>query len=177
MRAAALTLLALLLAACGDGGEKVSGPPPRAPEELRLTGSFTDGGTIPRRFTCDGAGTSPPLSWSRVSARARSLALLVEDPDAPGGTFVHWTLWDIPRSANFFVEGETPKGARQGEASSGKTGWAPPCPPSGTHRYVFTLYELSKPLGLEEGAGPEDVRAAVAKLAIARGTLTGRYGR
>ena len=159
------------LAGCG-GGEKVSGPPPAAPSRIVLSSpAFSQGRSIPKPFTCDGKGQSPPLRWTGVPAGARSLALLVEDPDAPGGTFVHWTAWDIPpRTTTLPADARPP---RQGASSKGDTGWTPPCPPSGTHHYEFTLYALRAPLGLGEGAKPDAVRDAVAKQALAKGTLTG----
>ena len=172
-------VLALALAACG-GGETVEGPPPAAPDEIRLTSSaFEPDATIPREFTCDGEEVSPPLAWTGVPADARSLALLVEDPDAPGGTFVHWTVFGMAPDTEAIEAGRVPAGAREGENSFGDEGYGGPCPPEDDppHRYVFTLYALRSDPGLEAGASPRDVRDAVADAAIARGQLTGRYGR
>src|SRR5439155_14692198 len=91
-----LVILMVLAGLAGCGGSKVSGPPPGAPATITLRSSaFTDGGTIPQRFTCASVGTTPPLAWSGVPAGAKELALLVEDPDAPGGTFVHWVLFHL----------------------------------------------------------------------------------
>jgi Raf kinase inhibitor-like YbhB/YbcL family protein len=175
----ALPALGLALAACG-GGDRVEGPPPSAPDRVTLTSrAFPDGGTIPKRYSCDGDGVSPPLAWKGVPDGARELALLVEDPDAPGGTFVHWVLFKIPADANGLAEGDVPAGARQGENSAGKAAYAGPCPPKGDapHRYVFTLYGLKSGLDLANGAPADDVRAAVAKAALVRGQLVGRFGR
>ena len=165
---------AALLAACG-GGDKVSGPAPSAPPRITLSSpAFAPGQTIPQRFTCDGAGVSPPLRWSRVPRDARSLALLVEDPDAPGGTFVHWTAWAIPPTTVALGPGAKPP--RQGENRKGETGWTPPCPPGGkAHRYVFTLYALRAPIDLDSGAKPGKVRDAIGRDAIGQGSLTGRF--
>jgi Raf kinase inhibitor-like YbhB/YbcL family protein len=174
----AICLLALAAAACG-GGDKVEGPPPEAPDEIRLTSTaFDDGATIPERFTCDGDEVSPPLAWSGVPAEARSLALLVEDPDAPGGTFVHWTVFAIPPDTTGMEAGRVPAGAREGENSFGDSAYGGPCPPEGDepHRYVFTLYALRSEPDLDAGASPEAVRDAVADAALARGQLTGRFG-
>ena len=176
--AAAIVAALALLAACGD--DSVEGPPPAAPDRLRLTSAaFEPGGSIPVRFTCDGDDVSPPLEWSRVPESARSLALLIEDPNAPGGTFVHWTLYDIDPGAGGLQEGEPPAGAREGENSFGDRGYGGPCPPEGDepHRYVFVLYALREQLGLDAGAAPDAVRAAIGDRAISRGRLTGRYGR
>jgi Raf kinase inhibitor-like YbhB/YbcL family protein len=179
---AAAGLAALALAAplgCG-GDDTVKGPPPAAPAAIRLSSSaFSDGALIPRRFTCDGGDVSPPLAWEGVPAAARSLALLVEDPDAPGGTFVHWTLFNLPPTTRALDAGRVPAGAREGKNSFGHRGYGGPCPPKHKppHRYVFTLYALRSDLGLDAGASPDDVRAAIGRRALARGQLTGRYGR
>ena len=171
-----LAFTSLALAGCGD--DKVSGPPPAAPERIVLSSpAFSQGETIPKAFTCSGQGQSPPLRWRGVPPEARSLALLVEDPDAPGGTFVHWTAWDIAPGTSSLAAGAKPP--RQGRSSGGDTGWTPPCPPEGkgAHRYVFTLYALRARLGLESAAKPDEVRSAIGEQALARGDLTGRFGR
>jgi len=177
----AVAVAALALpAGCGGGGEKVEGPPPTAPERITLSSpAFAAGATIPKRFSCDGDGISPPLAWRGIPADARSLALLVEDPDAPSGTFVHWTLFDIPADSDGVRAGGQPSGARSGENSFGDRGYGGPCPPEddAPHRYRFVLYALRDRLGLEAGASPQDVRAAIGERAIARGQLTGRFGR
>jgi Raf kinase inhibitor-like YbhB/YbcL family protein len=171
-------LLGVAVGACG--GDKVEGPPPSAPDRIRLTSpAFAPGGSIPERFTCDGEDVSPPLRWSGVPAAARSLALLLEDPDAPGGTFVHWTLFALPPSSAGLSAGDVPADAREGENSFGEQGYRGPCPPEGDepHRYVFVLYALRSALDLDAGASPSEVRAAVGDRALARGRLTGRFGR
>ena len=167
------------LAGCGDD-DTVEGPPPRAPEQITVTSpAFAADADIPMRFTCDGDDVSPPLTWEGVPAGTRELALLMEDPDAPSGTFVHWTLYAMPADTTALREGEVPAGAREGENSFGDTGYGGPCPPEGDepHRYVFSVYALDAPLDLEAGASPDDVREAVADRATARGQLTGRFGR
>ncbi|HEX2411417.1 MAG TPA: YbhB/YbcL family Raf kinase inhibitor-like protein [Solirubrobacteraceae bacterium] len=173
----AAVLAALALAGCG--GDAVEGPPPSAPDSMHLTSpAFAAGAAIPKRFTCDGEDFSPPLRWTGVPAGARSLALLMEDPEADG-TFMHWTVFAIAPDATNLHEGEVPQGAREGENSFGDTRYGGPCPPEGdpSHRYVFSLYALRQAPDLEPGASPDDVRAAIAGAAIARGQLTGRYGR
>jgi Raf kinase inhibitor-like YbhB/YbcL family protein len=178
-RAALIAAAAAALAGCG-GGDRVEGPPPAAPASITLRSpAFADGAAIPERYSCDGAGVSPPLRWNGVPAGARSLALLMEDPDAPGGTFVHWTLYGVAPDARGLAEGKAPAGARQGENSFGDSAYGGPCPPQGkgAHRYVFTLYALRDTALPNAGASPEDVRAAIAGHALARGTLTGRFAR
>jgi Raf kinase inhibitor-like YbhB/YbcL family protein len=181
MRGALLAVpaLGLALAACG-GGERVKGPAPAAPDRIQLTSpAFQAGGTIPKRFSCDGENVSPPLKWTGVPSGARELALLVEDPDAPGGTFVHWLLFKLAPDTPGLAQGQVPDGARQGQNSAGDSAYAGPCPPKGDrpHRYDFILYALSSPLDLENGAHADEVRAAVSHDAMARGQLEGRFGR
>jgi Raf kinase inhibitor-like YbhB/YbcL family protein len=140
--------------------------------------SFTDGGAIPVRFTCDGDQTSPPLSWSDgADATPAAWALVVDDPDAPGGTFVHWVVFDIPAGTRSVAPGAVPAGGRQAVGSAGSAGYAGPCPPSGTHHYRFTVYALSAPTGLDDGVGADDALAGIRAGADAQGTLVGTYAR
>jgi hypothetical protein len=153
-----------------------------SPTTARITVSssaFGDGDAIPRRYTCDGDDRSPPLTWSDVPEGTRELALLVEDPDAPGGTFVHWVAWGLPADLGGLDEGTVPQGTGQGVNGFGRTGWGGPCPPRGhgPHRYVFTLFALSKALTLDEGASAQRLRGAMDDAVLAQGSLTGTYGR
>jgi Raf kinase inhibitor-like YbhB/YbcL family protein len=176
-RPLALLLLAALPAGCG-GGDKASEPLPEAARSISVTSpAFHDGGSIPKRFTCDGEDVSPPLRWSGVPAGARELALVVEDQDAD--RFVHWTVLDIPPKLAGIAVGRVPAGAVETENSFGKRGWGGPCPPEGEgpHRYVFALYATDAPLGLGEDSSPDDVRDALSEHALARGTLTGLSAR
>jgi Raf kinase inhibitor-like YbhB/YbcL family protein len=116
------------------------------------------------------------VRWSGVPSKAVEVAVLVDDPDAPSGTFVHWTVWGIPPSARE-LGASLPAGAREGKNSAGGNGWTGPCPPSGTHRYVFNVYALSKHVTLAAGSPPDKVEPAVRAAAIASGSLTARYGR
>ncbi len=111
---------------------------------MRLTSAaFPDGGAIPARYGCDGRNVSPPLEWSGAPPDAKAFALLVTDPDAHG--FVHWAAFDIPSSSVGLLEGASGTGAagREGRNDFGRQGWGGPCPPSGTHHYVFDLCALS----------------------------------
>ena len=141
--------------------------------------AFGDGETIPASFTCDGSDVSPPLRWSGVPSEAVELALLVEDPDAPRGTFVHWLLWGLAPDLSGLPEGRVPDGARQGLNDFGRLSWGGPCPPRGhgPHRYIFTLYALREPLPVDQGATAGQLRGAIAGNVLAQGQLTGMYGR
>ncbi len=137
--------------------------------------AFEDGGEIPVRHTCDGADVSPPLAIGGIPAEARTLALVFDDPDAPGGTWDHWVAFDIP------VLPTIPEGAgevgRSGLNSWGRTGYGGPCPPRGSHRYVFAVYAVDTTLGLPDGAASGEVRAALAGHILAEAALSGTYRR
>ena len=168
---------AMLLASCG-GGDKADEPLPEAQAKLQLESpAFDKGGEIPKRYSCDGADVSPPLSWRGVPSKARELALVMEDPDADG--FVHWTVLSIPPETRGLREGRVPADAVDTDNSFDKPGWGGPCPPEGDepHRYVFALYALRRKLGLGANASPDEVRDALTQAALASGTLTGRFGR
>ena len=139
--------------------------------------AFQDGQPIPARFTCDGDGDSPPLTWDDVPEDALALALVVDDPDAPKGTFVHWIVLDIPIGAPELSAGTVPSGAVQAKNSAGKASYFGPCPPSGTHHYRFTVYALSQRTGLSDGADMDKALDAVTSTAIAQGRLVGTYER
>jgi Raf kinase inhibitor-like YbhB/YbcL family protein len=170
-------IVAVVLAGCG-GDDNPKEALPKAPQTMRVSSTaFDDGGTIPKKFTCDGEGVSPPLAFGDVPPDASELALVVEDPDAD--RFVHWTVLGIPPDTTALREGSVPAGAIQTENGFGDKGWGGPCPPEGDkpHRYVFALYALDTPLDLESDASADEVREAIAGAAMARGMLTGRFGR
>ena len=146
--------------------------------ELRSP-AFSDHAAIPTRFTKDGEDLSPPLEWSGVPEGTAELALLCEDPDAPGGTFVHWVLSGLDASLSGLGEGETPPGAVEGTNDYGHTGYGGPRPPAGDdpHRYFFRLYAAADPLGLSPGGSADDLRRALARTELARGTVVGTYQR
>jgi len=141
--------------------------------------AFADGGSIPAVYTCAGRELAPPLRWRGVPRAARALALTMDDPDAPGGTFVHWVVVDLPPGTTALRRGAPPPGARALENSFGKRGYGGPCPPDGDrpHHYVFRIYALDAPLRLAASTSPGDARAAIGSHAIASGRLTGRFGR
>ena len=149
-------------------------------ERFGLTSSaFHEGGSIPAKYTCDGANVSPPLAWTGVPSGAAALVLIVDDPDAHG--FIHWVAFDIPSSGSpgGLAEGaSTAAGApRQGTNGFGKVGWGGPCPPSGTHRYRFRLYAVPAPLGLKGAPTADTVLAAVKGHTVGETTLTATYHR
>src|SRR5512132_1260532 len=174
MRVLLLTLLVCLVG-CG-GAEKLKSPPPSAPRQLTVTSpDFPADGAIPGRFSCDGDKARPALRFAGVPAGAAELALVVVDPDAGG--FVHWTAYAMAPTTRALGNTGLPAGAREGENSTGSTGWTPPCPPSGTHRYEFRVYWLKRASGLDAGAKPDDVVKAVGERTGGSGLLVGRYER
>jgi len=143
--------------------------------ELRSP-AFEDGGRIPSAHTCDGADTSPALRISGVPEGAAALALVMDDPDAPGGTFDHWLVWNIPPGTSEIPEGTEPEGV-QGRTDFGKLGYGGPCPPGGTHCYRFKLYALDTQLDLREGARKAELEAAMEGHILAQSVLQGTYSR
>lgn len=146
VRSAALAALATaLLTGCGSSHESA---PHQTASAMRLNSpAFADGGTIPPEYTCDGAGRSPPLSWSQPPANTQSFALMVEDPDAPNGTFGHWGVYDLPASTHELAAGASKDivgGFKQTTNDYGDEGYGPPCPPAGDppHHYEFHLIAL-----------------------------------
>jgi Raf kinase inhibitor-like YbhB/YbcL family protein len=150
--------------------------------ELRTT-AFQPGGSIPKLFTCDGADASPALSWNDPPPRTQSFVLIVDDPDAPVGTFVHWVVYDLPATARQLPErlpgnDEIEGGGKQGVNDFAKTGYAGPCPPRGRpHRYFFRLYALDGMLNLKSAARRKDVDQAMKGHILAHAELMGLYGR
>jgi Raf kinase inhibitor-like YbhB/YbcL family protein len=180
--AAALLLTPLLaaLAGCGSGnGATASGSRPTRSIVGLSSSAFLNGASIPSRYTCDGEDLAPPLTWTRVPVRARSLALLAEDPTAPSGQFLHWSVYNLPRGSSGTGAGHLPQGSVEGKNSFGRVGYGGPCPPRGDppHHYVFSIYALDDNPGLPPGASPAAVREALAAHAIAAGALTGIYHR
>ncbi len=139
--------------------------------------AFGYGETIPKRYTCDGEDISPPLTWGQAPEGTRAWVLIMDDPDAPMGTWVHWVLYDLPAETTGLPEGTQGVGT-QGRNSWGRLGYGGPCPPPGKpHRYFFRLYALDAPLGLPPGATKAQVERAMQGHILARGEWMGRYGR
>jgi Raf kinase inhibitor-like YbhB/YbcL family protein len=150
---------------------------------ITLTSSaFTEGGMIPKEYTCDGSDISPDLSWSGVPEGTKSLALICDDPDAPVGTWVHWLLFNIPPASSGLPGSMPPdttldNGAKHGINDFKKYGYGGPCPPGGTHRYFFKLYALDKELELKPGTTKAELIKTMASHILASGQLMGRYKR
>ncbi len=146
--------------------------------DLALTSSaFGEGERIPERYTCDGEDVSPPLAWEGAPAETVTFALIMDDPDAPAGTWVHWVLFNLPRDRAQLPENVSAEVGTEGRNSWDRTGYGGPCPPSGEHRYVFKLYALDSELALEAGANKAALLAAMEGHVLASGQLTGVFER
>jgi Raf kinase inhibitor-like YbhB/YbcL family protein len=173
-----LALAFLMLVACRGSATLGEDKP-----KLELTSASFAAGQIPAKFTCDGSDTSPKLGWGAPPATTQSFALIVFDPDAPSGEFVHWVAYNLPAEKRELAEGlpkqeQLPDGTRQGMNDFDKTGYGGPCPPGKLpHRYVFVLYALDTKLSLPRGATREQVEKALKGHILARGELIGRYQR
>ena len=133
---------------------------------------------IPKKFTCDGGNINPELQIQNVPDGARSLALIMHDPDAPReGGFTHWVVWNISPRTTFIKEESAPPSASEGVHGAGAQGYTGPCPPSGTHRYEFSLYALDATLDLPESAGKAELERAMKGRVLEEAMLTGRYAR
>jgi Raf kinase inhibitor-like YbhB/YbcL family protein len=156
---------------------------PKAAAMLTIqSDSFAHQSAIPKKYTCEGPGISPPLKWSQVPTAAKSLALIVDDPDAPDPkapqrTWVHWVLYDIPPATTELAEAvkELPQGTRQGQNDWHRTGYGAPCPPIGRHRYFFKLYALDAVLPDLHEPSEADLQKAMSGHVIAHGELVGTY--
>lgn len=170
----------LLLTAC-DRSQEARGP--AAVPTFGLTSpAFSAGGLIPPEFTCEGANQSPALSWETPPAATQSLVLLMEDPDTPNGTFVHWVIYDLPPQlralpAAISAQPFLTLGGVQGKNDFGQYGYGGPCPASGIHRYWFRLYAVDKLLDLPPGVSHPAVRATLENHVLAGAELMGRYSR
>lgn len=136
--------------------------------------AFTQGNKIPDQYTCTDENISPPLGFLNIPEGTESLALIVDDPDAPSGTFTHWVVFNIPPSTKTIEEGASPEGI-QGKNDFNRLGYGGPCPPSGVHRYFFKLFALDITLDLDEGATKVEVEHAMEGHIIIQSTLMGVY--
>jgi Raf kinase inhibitor-like YbhB/YbcL family protein len=149
---------------------------------LALTSPVIRAQSIPQHYSCDGDNVSPPLQWENVPDGTESFALIAEDPDAPGGTFIHWILYNLPPALRWLPEdvrrdGMLPNGAMQGRNSFQKIGYDGPCPPGGAHRYFFRLYALDTRLELPPAATKEDLLEAMDGHILAEAEMVGKYTR
>lgn len=193
--AVAVALAALsgvVLAGCGGSGTGGRTATPRpsssapvstatpstspAPAAIKVSSpAFTPGGPIPVTFSCRGSNTPPPLAWSGMPAGTEGIALVMDDPDAPGGTYTHWVVLDMPATSKGIVGGRLPAGAVLASNSGGQAAYIGPCPPSGTHHYSFTVYAEKTRLGLPAGAALGQALDAIKASAISSGRLTGLF--
>jgi hypothetical protein len=172
MRLPLFVFVAIALAGC-------SAPQPPVAGTLTVSSTaFADQGAIPRVHTCQGDNTQPPITIQGVPSATVALAMIMDDPDAPSGTFTHWTFWDLPPGQTTISSGDaTTLGAIEGNNGAGRIGYTGPCPPSGTHRYMFKAYALSAKLNLPRGAEVEQVQQALQGKVLAQGTLMGTYAK
>src|SRR5512142_1927520 len=147
------------------------------------TNAFTPGGMIPKNYTCDGSDVSPELTWTNVPAGTQAFALIVDDPDAPAGTWTHWIAWNIPASVTRLTEGTAKNdtladGTRQGKNDFKRIGYNGPCPPPGKpHRYFFKVYALGAKLDLKAGASRSELESAIKGKVLEQAEVIGKYGR
>lgn len=182
----AVALFSLTLMGCATHPQPAAqSPVANTPDktEIKLTSTaFKEGGPIPRAYTCDGVNVSPPLEWSGVPKTAKTLAIVCDDPDAPGGTWVHWVLYNLPVENIGLVENlpateKLASGGFQGANDFQKIGYGGPCPPSGTHHYDFKIYALDSDLPLKAGATKAELLKAMEGHIVLQGQLMGMYKR
>ncbi len=196
LRTSSLAAL-VLLAGCNDDGRVLRAPiagaaapattPTTSPTDPAVVGdtgtmivtssAFADRDPIPAKFTCDGAALSPPLAWTGLPAGTVEMAITVADPDANG--FVHWIVGGLAPGLTGLPQGALPAGLVQTRNSASSVGWTPPCPPAGAkaHRYVFTLYALDGPPGVNEGADPRAALTLLDEHVIGLASMVGTYRR
>jgi Raf kinase inhibitor-like YbhB/YbcL family protein len=163
----------------GSGGTPIGSYEPSIP---LTSDAFVSQQPIPKTYTCDGDNVSPPLQWGDTMPDTKSFALIMDDPDAPGGTFVHWVVYNLPKTARSLPEAvpadpEIEGGGAQGTNGAGGTGYTGPCPPGGTHHYFFKLYALGTTIDLPAGATKQQLEQAMSGHVLAYGELMGTYSR
>lgn len=178
---ASLSLLMLALTLGIPGAPSTAGThvnESRKNMALHVTSTaFSEGQAIPEKYSCEGQDISPVIKWSGAPANTKSLALIVDDPDAPSGTFTHWVLYDLPATTTELSEGSS-GGGKEGVNGFRKTGYGGPCPPpDGAHRYFFHVYALDIDSLGKPGLSKQEVVAAMKGHVVAEGQLMGRYRR
>lgn len=176
-------VLFALFSPMGRTAEFEKSTSPRGPAVFVIkTTAFSEGGLIPRKYTCDGEDISPALTWTNAPAGTQSFALVADDPDAPAGTWTHWILWNIPQEKTALPEGVRKQetlgdGTRQGRNDFKHIGYGGPCPPRGKpHRYFFKLYALGAKLDVKPGASRNELEHAMQGHVLSHAELMGRYG-
>lgn len=142
-----------------------------------ISNKFENNQKIPSKYSCDGESVNPPLGFSDIPENSKSLVLIVDDPDAPMGTFDHWVVYNIDPKIKQVEENCVPSASLQGLNSARNTGWISPCPPSGMHRYIFNLYALDGLLNFEQIPTKQEVEKAMQSHILARSELIGLYSR
>jgi len=150
---------------------------PKKGDNMKITTVFEHNGNIPSVYTCDGEDAAPEITVSEVPAEAKELVLIVDDPDAPMGTWVHWILYNIPTNIIKIDAKNLSQEIKQGMTDFGRIGWGGPCPPSGTHRYFFKLYAIDKTLDLPQGVTKMQVEKAIKNNIIEKTEIIGFYKR
>jgi Raf kinase inhibitor-like YbhB/YbcL family protein len=182
-------LIIFIVISCGDTKNQNQTTNKNEEDTMAASGKFAitstafkEGEMIPQKYTCDGQNISPPLKWESIPAQTKSLALIVDDPDAPAGIWVHWVIFNIPPTATGLPENVPTKtsladGSVQGKNDSREIGYDGPCPPGGTHRYYFKLYALDTMLKLSSGVTKPELLKAMEGHIVAQAQLMGRYSR
>lgn len=176
-----LTTISLTADAAQKTVSKIRGGAKKMEITIKST-SFEDGAMIPKKYTCDGDNVSPPLSWTSGPATTKTYAIICDDPDAPFGTWVHWVIFNIPANVKELPENVAKfkllaNGAVQGWDSAHQLGYQGPCPPSGTHRYIFRIFALDVRMRLPPGSSAAELQKNIEGHILAKGQLTGRYKR
>ena len=175
-----LFIIIFLLIFCLTISHKAFSMPVENKKVELSSSAFKANGLIPKQYTCDGINISPSLSWNNIPENAKSLTLILDDPDAPGRTWVHWIIYNMPPISKGLQEGVLPlqnfsHDTKQGLNDFNKIGYGGPCPPSGTHRYFFKLYALDTKLNLEAGATKKQLENAMKDHILAQAELIGKY--
>lgn len=174
----AIILIILFTSQINKGKEEAKIKNIETENNMKLSSpTFQNNQRIPEKYTCEGEDINPSLEVSEIPRNAKSLVLIVDDPDAPVGTWDHWILFNIPTNTTKIEEDSIPKGATQGKNSWNKNNYGGPCPPSGTHRYFFKLYALDKILNLDKNAKKSEIEKAMQNYILAKAELVGLYSK